>query len=134
MVPPNSAMKALVLSHSLSLLVGIATTTAVSAQVTPSSASPGNSGNLLNYPSGTRIYQGGVIVPPTGTVINPSVTVPGSNGSKTYYYPDGSRITTGSNTVNSSGSFLTPNSPNGGLTNPTVRPVQPLPSNRLNQR
>lgn len=127
-------MKVLVLRSLLSLLVGIATTTAVGAQTASSSASPSNSGNLLNYPSGTRIYQGGAIVTPAGTVVNPSVTVPSANGSNTYYYPDGSRVTTGSNTVSPSGTFLTPNSPNGGLTTPTVRPVQPLSPNRLNQR
>ena len=83
-------MKVLVLRSVLSLLVGFATTT-VSAQTAPS-----NTGNLLNYSSGTRIYQGGTIVTPTGTVVNPTVTVPGANGSNTYYYPDGSRITTSS--------------------------------------
>lgn len=122
-------MKALILRSFFALLVGIATAEAVSAQT-----APGNAGNLLNYPSGTRIYQGGAIVTPTGTVVNPSVTVPGANGSNTYYYPDGSRITTGSKTVSPSGSFLTPNSPNGGLTNSAVKPVQPLSPNRLNQR
>jgi len=114
-------MNALVLRSLLSLLVGIATTTAVRAQTVPN-----NTGSLLNYPSGTRIYQGGAIVAPTGTVVFPSVTVPGSNGSSTYYYPDGSRITTTSKTVSPAGTFLTPNSPNGGLRSPTVRSTQPL--------
>lgn len=125
-------MKSLLLHGLLGLLIGGAPVMAASAQVAPSGTV--NTGNLLNYPSGTRIYQGGAIVTPTGTVVNPSVTVPGANGSNTYYYPDGSRITTGSKTVNSSGTFLTPNSPNGGLRNPTIQPVQPLFPNRFNQR
>ncbi|MBW4580032.1 MAG: hypothetical protein KME42_10730 [Tildeniella nuda ZEHNDER 1965/U140] len=118
-------MKSLLLRSLLGLLIGIAPAMAASAQVVQNGI--GNTGNLLNYPSGTRIYQGGAIVTPTGTVVNPSVTVPGTNGSNTYYYPDGSRVTTGSKIVNPSGTFLTPNSPNGGLRNPVVRPVQPLP-------
>lgn len=127
-------MNALVLRSLLSLLVGIAPTTAVCAQTAPN-----NTGSLLNYPSGTRIYQGGAIVSPTGTVISPSVTVPGLNGSNNYYYPDGSRITTTSKTVSPAGTFLTPNSPNGGLRNPTVRSTQPLsapgnPNKGVNQR
>ena len=122
-------MNVLVLRSLLSVLLGITTATAVSAQTAPS-----NTGTLLNYPSGTRIYQGGAIVTPTGTVINPNVTVPGANGSNTYYYPDGSRLTTGSKTVSPAGTFLTPNNPNGGLTNPTVQPVQPLSPSRLDQR
>ncbi|MBW4473168.1 MAG: hypothetical protein KME45_22740 [Stenomitos rutilans HA7619-LM2] len=127
-------MKALILRSFVGLLVGIATTEAVSAQMSPSRASSSNSGNLLNYPSGTRIYQGGAIVTPTGTVVNPSVTVPGANGSNTYYYPDGSRITTNGRAINASGSFLVPNSPNGGLRNSTAKPIQPFSPNRLNQR
>ena len=122
-------MKAMVLRSFFVLLVGIATTTAVNAQVAPI-----NTGNLLNYPSGTRIYQGGAIVTPTGTIVNPNVTVPGANGSNTYYYPDGSRVTIGGKTISPAGTFLTPNSPNGGLITPTIRPIQPLSPNRLNQR
>lgn len=128
-------MKALVLRSVLSWLVGIATTTAVSAQTAPN-----NTGNLLNYPSGTRIYQGGAIATPSGTVVFPNVTLPGANGSNTYYYPDGSRVTTNSRTVSPAGTFLTPNSANGGLRNPTtIKPTQPLPPPRslnkgVNQR
>ena len=75
-------MKALVLSIVLGWLVGTVVTPTVKAQTTPS-----NTGNLLNYPSGTRIYQGGAIVTPTGTVVNPNVTVPGANGSNTLLLP-----------------------------------------------
>ncbi|PSB25715.1 hypothetical protein [Stenomitos frigidus] len=124
-------MKILLLRSLLSVFAGLITT-AVNAQVAPTNS--GNTGNLLSHPSGTRIYQGGAIVTPTGTVVNPSVTMPGANGSNTYYYPDGSLITTNGRTINSSGSFLVPNSPNGGLGNPTIKPVQPFSTpNRLNQ-
>lgn len=125
-------MKSLLLRSLLGLFVGITPAIAASAQVAPSGAT--NTGNLLNYPSGTRIYQGGAIATPTGDVVLPSVTVPGGNGSNTYYYPDGSRITTNSKTVSPAGTFLVPGSPNGGLSNTTVRPNQPLSTpGRLNQ-
>lgn len=118
-------MKSLLLRGLLGLLTGTAPGVAASAQVVQSGT--GNTGNLLNYPSGTRVYQGGAIATPSGAVILPNVTMPGANGSNTYYYPDGSRITTNSKTVSPAGTFLTPNSPNGGLRNPTVRPTQPSP-------
>ncbi len=125
-------MRRLILRSLPVLMIGALSSTAVSAQTITNG--PGNTGNLLNYPSGTRIYQGGAITTPNGNVIYPNVTVPGGNGTNTYYYPDGSQVTTNSRTIAPSGSFLSPNSPNGGLSIPTVKPVQPLAPNRLNQR
>lgn len=79
-------------------------------------------GNWLNYPYGTRVYGNGTISTPKSGLIAPSVAVPRSDGSTTYYYPNGTRITIDKNTLNPTGTVLSPGI-NGGirdnrLTNP----------------
>lgn len=103
------------------LSIVTATQSVVSAQTiaqnsTSSNASQGT-GNLLNYPSGTRIYSNGSISIPNQKVIYPSVTINNGDGSSSYYYPNGTRITTEKkNTISPSGTFII-QGVNGGLNN-----------------
>ncbi|WP_017314362.1 hypothetical protein [Mastigocladopsis repens] len=85
------------------------------AEAQSSSTSSPSGGNILNYPSGTRIYPNGVIDPPRRRAIYPATTVKNGDGSTTYYYRNGTRMTTDSNTVSPGGTFLKSGSPNGGL-------------------
>ncbi|MBE9228435.1 hypothetical protein IQ264_23730 [Phormidium sp. LEGE 05292] len=95
----------------------------VNAQTTNSSNQQQyGSGNLLNYPPGTRVYGNGTISTPRSGIISPTVAVPRGNGSTTYYYPNGTQITIDKNTINPTGTFISPGI-NGGirdnrLTNP----------------
>lgn len=95
----------------------------VKAQTTNSSNQQQyGSGNLLNYPFGTRVYGNGVISTPKSGLIAPTVAVPRGDGSTTYYYRNGTQITIDRNTNNPTGTVLYPGV-NGGirdnrLTNP----------------
>ena len=118
----------------LSLLA--ATQSAISAQTITQNPSRSNpyqgTGNLLNYPSGTRIYSNGSLNIPNQKIISPSVTINNGDGSSTYYYSNGTRITTEKkNTISPSGAFIIP-SINGGLNNGNrINPIQN--GNFLNQ-
>jgi hypothetical protein len=128
-------MKRLIVSclSILSLLAG--TQSVISAQTITQNPARSNpyqgTGNLLNYPSGTRIYSNGSINIPNQKIIYPSVTINNGDGSSTYYYSNGTRITTPKNAVSPSGAFITP-SINGGLNNGNrINPIQN--GNFLNQ-
>jgi hypothetical protein len=126
-------MKRLIVSF-LSILSLVATTQSVTSAQTIAqnpnrfNASQGT-GNLLNYPSGTRIYNNGSINLGNQKMIYPSVTINHGNGSSTYYYPNGTRITTDkNNTVSPSGTFLIQGI-NGGLNNENR--IKPIPNGNL---
>ncbi len=113
----------------LSILSLVATTQSVTSAQTitqnpaRSNASQGT-GNLLNYPSGTRIYNNGSLNLNNGKIIYPSVTINHGDGSSTYYYSNGTRITTKKNTVSPSGTFIIQGI-NGGLNNGNrINPIQ----------
>jgi hypothetical protein len=108
-------MKRLIISAISVLFLEAMSASAISAQTT----GVNSTGNLLNYPSGTRVYRGGEINTPNGRVISPTLTTRDGKGSTTYYYPDGTSITTNPNTLSPSGTFLTPGSLNGGLRTPS---------------
>lgn len=89
----------------------------VNAQTTRGSSTlPGGTGNMLNYPLGTRIYPSGTIISPRGEPLFPNNTVRRADGSATFYYPNGTRVTTKGDAINSSGTNLSPGI-NGGLRN-----------------
>lgn len=114
-------IKTFVVSCLSILSIVTATQSVVSAQTiaqnpASSNASQGT-GNLLNYPSGTRIYSNGSINIRNQKIIYPSVTINNGDGSSTYYYPNGTRITTDKkNTISPSGTFII-QGVNGGLNN-----------------
>jgi hypothetical protein len=121
-------MKRLIVSCLSTLLLVATTQKLASAQTIAQNPASSNvyqgTGNLLNYPSGTRIYNNGSLNVHNGTIIYPSVTINHSDGSSTYYYSNGTRITTDKNTVSPSGSFII-QSVNGGLNNGNrINPIQ----------
>lgn len=120
-------MKSLTGYGILIVLWGLLGMGATNAQEANNALPPsGGTGNSLNYPVGTRIYQGGIIVPPRGRAQFPNNTIRHGDGSTTFYYPNGTRVTTRKDTIAPSGTFLSPGV-NGGLRNDNLnRP-------RLNQ-
>ncbi len=68
----------------------------------------------LSQPATGRLYPGGRIDTPSSSM-QPSVTVPYSNGRTTYYYPDGTSITVEQEDVSPYGTFVRPGAYNGGL-------------------
>jgi hypothetical protein len=117
-------MKRLIASGLSALLLGAVSTGVVSAQTTTGNpgmtGTPGGTGNWIDYPYGTRIYSNGVIHAPTGESVTPSVTVPGGDGSTTFYYPNGTHITVNEGRINPTGTLLRSGSQNGGLSNDTM--------------
>ncbi len=110
------------------LSIVTATQSVVSAQTIAQNPASSNAdqgtGNLLNYRSGTRIYNNGSINIPNEKIIYPSVTINHGDGSSTYYYSNGTRITTDKNTVSPSGTFLIQGI-NGGLNNENrINPIR----------
>ncbi len=119
----GKAMNRLILSCLSIVLVAIAVVPGATAQ---NSANSGGNGSLSNYPYGSKFYQSGTIITPSGQRIVPTVTVPRGDGSTTYYYSDGSSITVNRKVVQPTGSILTPGSLNGGIrdNSTTIPPVK----------
>lgn len=130
-------MKRLIISCLSTLLLVAATQKLASAQTIAQNPASSNvyqgTGNLLNYPSGTRIYNNGSLNIPDGTTIYPSVTINNGDGSSTYYYSNGTRITTDKNTVSPGGNFIIP-SVNGGLNNGNRIKINPIQNQNLLNR
>lgn len=128
-------MKRLMLYSLSTVLLGVGSIPAVQAQTTINNPSRSvGGGNVLNYPSGSRVFRNGAIQPPSGTLINPNVTITNGDGSTTFYYPNGTRIRTNRNSISPSGSYLTPYQPNGGLKNPAApRSIPPFIPGRENR-
>ena len=96
--------------------LSLISTGAVYAQTTRSTSPlPGGTGNMLNYPLGTRLYPNGTIISPKGEALFPNNAIQRADGSTTYYYPNGTRVTTRKDDpINSTGTYLSPGI-NGGL-------------------
>lgn len=113
----NRLTLTLVTAGLFSLLLGNTATKTADAQTTldnPNSID--RPVPALNQPEAGRLYPGGRINTPGGSM-RPSVTVPYSNGRTTYYYPDGTSITVEQEDVSPYGTFVRPGEYNGGLRN-----------------
>ncbi|MGA7934040.1 MAG: hypothetical protein WCA35_10880 [Kovacikia sp.] len=118
-------MKRLILGGFVVLLMQVVSIAKVNAQSSPTAPTPQlprGTGNYINYPPGTQIYQNGAIQTPGGSVIYPNVAVPKGDGSTTYYYQDGTRINTQRGGFATGGTYLTPGTVNGGVGNSSTPP------------
>ena len=117
-------MKRLIAGGLSALLLGVPSAGVGSAQTTTGNpgmtSTPRGMGNWVNYPYGTRIYSNGTIRTSNGERMTPSVTVPGGDGSTTFYYPNGTHIRVNDGTINPTGTPLRSGSRNGGLSNDTM--------------